>query len=151
MKLKCLLISLLSLSFVSHAYCEDLTPLELGKKLRFEADAGDANAMYQLAMHLVKHAPKKKRPYTICDGKLVNPLIRQNLTGKDCKTIQDPKNRALLSDWKPVGTRNHVAGWITKAAERGNENAIRLKCEMGSDASAPAEMRESAQQWCAKL
>lgn len=151
MKLKCLLITLLSMSLVSHAYCEDLTPLELGKKLRLEADGGDADSMYQLAIHLLEYAPEKKRPYTICDGKLVNPLVKQNLTGKDCKTIQHPKNRALLLDWKPVGTKNHVAGWITKAAEGGNENAIRMKCEMGTDTSAPAEMRESAQQWCAKL
>ena len=144
---------LLALGFLfamPNANAEEPTPLEFGKKLRAAADNGDADSMLLLAKLLMKHAPEAKRPFTICDGKLVNPLIKQDTSGKNCKTIEDSKNKGLLEEWSTVGTKWHVSEWITKAARGGNEEAIEIKCSAASDESAPADMREQARYWCSK-
>jgi len=150
MKLMYLLFALSHLATAPCAHSEELTPLELGKKLRAESDNGNADSMLMLARLLAKYAPEAKRPYTICDGKLVNPLIKQNTSGKDCKTVEDSKNKALLAEWSAVGTKWQVNDWITKAAQGGSEEAIGIKCSIASDEYAPAEMREQAHYWCSK-
>lgn len=138
-------------SVQQQVHASDLTALELGQKLRVAADDGDADSMLLLAILLMKHAPNAKRPHTVCDGKLVNPLIKQDLSGKDCVKVHDRKNKALMEEWSSVGTKSQVAGWITKSAEGGNKKAIGIKCDMGADPLAPATLREDAQRWCARL
>ena len=146
-----LLLALFFLATIPNVNSTELTPLEQGKKLRLASDNGDADSMLMLAKLLARHAPEAKRAYTICDGKLVNPLVKRKTNGKNCKTVEDSKNKALLAEWSAVGTKWHVNDWVTRSAQGGNEEAIRIKCSLASDESAPADMREQAQSWCSKL
>ena len=131
-------------------FADDSALIEQGIALKAKADGGDADAMMALAELLIKHAPEPKRPYTICDGKFVNPLIKRQSTGENCKTVVDEENQKLIEQWKPVGNRFSAMQWITKAAEAGNRQAIAIKCGPKNDPLAPASMREEAEQWCAK-
>lgn len=127
-----------------------LTPLEQGKLLRAKADSGDSTAMLDLAMLLLEHAPMPKRPGKICDGKPVNPLIKPP-PGAKCIVVQDEANAALLEEWKPVGTKYTARSWITRAAEQGNTKAMSVLCKLGSDAAAPAAVREEGDEWCRRM
>jgi hypothetical protein len=145
------LLAALLLTVSCASWAAETPALEQGKLLRAAADKGDADAMMALAKLLSAHAPAPKRPYKICDGKLVNPLIKQNLEGKDCKTVEDPSNKKLMDEWRPVGTKFDVAKWIDKAAQNGSREAIAFKCKTGNDPAAPADMRDEAKSWCSKL
>lgn len=145
------LVAAMLLIWSGVSFSADTPPLEQGKLLRAAADSGDAEAMMALAKLLSAHAPAPKRPYKVCDGKLVNPLIKQNLEGKDCKTVEDPANKRLMQQWRSVGTKADVLKWIDKAALNGSREAIAFKCRLGSDSDAPAFMREEAENWCSKL
>jgi TPR repeat protein len=133
------------------AHAEEPSPssthLEEGKRLRSKADAGDADAMFQLGLLLLEHGPTPKRPGRICDGKPVNPLIKPK-PGADCKEVRDPANAALIEQWSGVGTKYSGHAWIRKAAENGNAKAAAILCKVGSDPLAPAAAREEGAQWC---
>ena len=147
-----LIVLLLAVFFSANsAYADDAALVEQGMALKAKAENGDADAMMALAELLIRNAPEPKRPYTICDGQLVNPLIKTDTSGKDCRTVVDKKNQQLMELWKPVGTRFTASQWITKAAEAGNRRAISIKCGSRNDPLAPAAMREEAGRWCKKL
>jgi TPR repeat protein len=151
---KAIVFSALALCGLAPVHAQDAPPaathLENGKLLRARADAGDTEAMFRLGVLLLEHGPTPKRPGRICDGKPVNPLIKPK-PGANCTEVRDPANAALLEQWSQVGTRYSAQGWILKAAEGGNPQAIALLCKMGSDPLAPAAAREDGAQWCARM
>ena len=132
-------------------YSSDEELVEQGKILREKAESGDADAMMALAELLITKAPQPKRPITICDGKVMNPLIRTNKQGANCETKVDEENQKLMKLWEPVGNKFMAAQWIDKAAEAGNRKAIAMKCAPKNDNLAPASMREEAELWCKRL
>ncbi len=122
--------------------------IQQGKALRQQAEQGDSAAMLQLAFLLQKHAPAPKRPMKMCDGKLVNPLIKTK-DQKNCVLVKDQANEARLKAWKDIGSKWTVMSWIKKSAEHGNQKAIAILCKLGQDQAAPAETRAEGGKWCA--
>jgi hypothetical protein len=59
--------------------------------------------------------------------------------------------REEVEKWKPLGDKYSWAQWLDLAAKKGNQLAIRVKCEMGKDPLAPAERRKEGPKWCARL
>ena len=151
MKIFLVSIFILIIAVNHDAYADDKSLIEKGLALKAMAERDDANAMMQLAELLIKNAPEPKRPYKICDGKLVNPLIKTDIRGKGCKTVHDKENQRLVELWKPVGNKFTASQWITRAAQAGNRKAISLKCALKDDLRAPASTREEAELWCKKL
>lgn len=96
--------------------------LETAKKYLSDAQAGNAEAMYQLGVLLLTRGP--------------DPMIAT------------PEQ---IEAWKPIGNRFTASRWIEQSAEAGHKPAITTLCESGKDPLAPAARREAAQRWCEKL
>jgi hypothetical protein len=104
--------------------CEfsEADPYAAAQKCKQRVDAGDAAAMYQFSTILLTFAPDP---------------------------IRSP--RAEVEKWKPLGDKYSWAQWLDLAAKKGNQTAIRVKCEMGKDPLAPAERRNEGPKWCARV
>jgi hypothetical protein len=96
--------------------------LEAAKGYLAGAQAGDAEAMYQLGVLLLTRGP--------------DPASAP---------------AELVDAWKPVGNRFTGPRWIEQSAEAGHKPAIAMLCKSAKDPQAPAARREAAQHWCDKL
>jgi hypothetical protein len=105
--------------------CEfsETDPLPAAEKCKQLAEAGDADAMYQLWVMLLAFAPPDPRLQT----------------------------REELQKWKPIGDKFSGSKWLDAAAEKGNQAAIQLKCDMGKEPAAPDDLRKDGPKWCARV
>ena len=103
------------------------------KELRVAADNGDAEAMFDLMLHLMRHAPDPTLNYVFsCNGVHVSVWARKKLQaqGQDCDLVEDPENKALVRNWSSVGTKADAMKWLHKAAKAGNVKAMAVRDSM---------------------
>ena len=103
------------------------------KELRMAADNGDSEAMFDLMLYLMRHAPDPKFNYVnSCNGVHVSDWARKRLEakGQDCKVVEDSENKALVRNWSSVGTKADAMKWLHKAAKAGNIDAMAIRDSM---------------------